>query len=146
MTEQTKTTEPTFVLTRSIHAPQETVWASLLQMVEGAGQGGGYHREGDPAPLGVGSVLLLDLAGSQMREVVTDYDAPNLRRYAIVAGAPVDGYEATIELSTAEAGTDVVWSVWGTAHNDAGREFMSFAEKFLSGAIDMLDQLSTDAG
>jgi len=151
VSEQTKTTEPAFVLTRTIAAAQDTVWASLMQIVEGAGQGGGYHREGDPAPHGVGSVLLLDLAGSQMREVVTEFDPPNLRRYAIVAGAPVDGYEATIELSGAGTSTDtdstdVVWTVYGTANNEAGRDFMAFAEKFLTGGIDLLEQMSTAVG
>ena len=57
-----------------------------------------WEREGDPAPGGVGAVRKLGRPPAFAREQILEYDPPHHLAYTIVAGIPVRGYHADIDL------------------------------------------------
>jgi hypothetical protein len=95
-------------------ASREAVWAVVAD-ARGWSRWGGWEsaeleREGNPPPAGLGAVKALKRGRVVSREEVTVFDPPSRFGYRLLAGLPLRGYEATIELAEAPGGgTDITW-------------------------------------
>jgi uncharacterized protein YndB with AHSA1/START domain len=69
------------------------------------------EREGEPAPNGLGAIRVLTVAGPPMREEVIAYEPPFRFAYKILSGLPVRDHVGTVELQSADGGTEVVYAV-----------------------------------
>ncbi|HET7590930.1 MAG TPA: SRPBCC family protein [Solirubrobacterales bacterium] len=104
-----------FTFTREIDAPAETVFDVLtdhrgyteltpLRKAE-------LEREGEPAPNGVGAIRKLTAVGPPMREEVIAFEAPSRFSYTVLSGLPVRDHVGTVELSTQNGRTRMVYAV-----------------------------------
>jgi hypothetical protein len=97
-------------------APPEVVFeviADATRWHEWAGWSVGassWAREGVPAPGGVGAVRQLGRRPLFTREEVVEYEPPHHTAYRVVAGLPVRGYHADVDLVPTEAGTTIRWA------------------------------------
>lgn len=130
----TKETAPqNFRIERQIRAPRALVWEALLEVLSAAG----YAVEGDPPPHGRGSRIAFRIGDYDLVEETLSFEPPSRRRYALVGGAPLDTYEATIAIEVDEEGCRLDWSyVAGPgAHPDAAT-FLGRARQALTFAAD----------
>ncbi len=84
----------TFAIERTIRAPLEFVWESLLSLLSGAG----YATEGDPPPHGPGATIAFRIGDHDLVEETLSLEPPWRRRYTLVSGAPLVSYHASITL------------------------------------------------
>lgn len=104
-----------FTFTREISAPAETVFEVLtdhrryseltpLRKSE-------LEREGETDVNGVGAIRKLTVAGPPMREEVIAYEAPSRFSYTVLSGLPVRDHVGTVELTSENGGTKMVYAV-----------------------------------
>jgi uncharacterized protein YndB with AHSA1/START domain len=104
-----------FRYVRQVAAPPETVFEVLtdhrrypeitpLRKAE-------LEREGEPAPNGLGAIRVLTLAGPPMREEVIAYEPPRRFSYTVLSGLPFRDHVGTVELSSVDGGTEVVYAI-----------------------------------
>ncbi|HJP16995.1 MAG TPA: SRPBCC family protein [Acidimicrobiales bacterium] len=98
----------TFVVEREINVPRSAAWEVLLELIEKNVDG--YLVEGDPAPHGLGAVIVLPLPGQELREEVISFEPPWRRVYEI-SGAPLNLYQGTTSFTDQEDGCLMVWSL-----------------------------------
>jgi uncharacterized protein YndB with AHSA1/START domain len=100
---------------RQIAAPPETVfdvlvdhrgYANITRMRKSE-----LEREGEPAPNGVGAIRVLHSIGPPLREEVLTYEPPTRFSYKVLSGAPIRDHVGTVELTSANGGTKVVYVV-----------------------------------
>ncbi len=70
----------------------------------------GYAVEGDPPPHGRGSIIAFRLGDYDLVEETLAFEPPSRRRYALVAGAPLEAYEATIAIDDDGEECRLEWS------------------------------------
>lgn len=89
------------------------------------------EREGEPAPNGLGAIRVLSaLPGPPMREEVIGYERPSRFSYKILSGLPVRDHVGTVELSTVDGGTELVYAVKTTPTIPlSGPVFMAILKK-----------------
>ncbi|MGE5281867.1 MAG: SRPBCC family protein [Chloroflexota bacterium] len=104
-----------FTFTREIAAPAETVFEILTDHRRYAEitplRRSELEREGEPAPNGVGAIRKLTAVGPPLREEVVAYDAPRRFSYTLLSGAPVRDHLGTVELSSEDGRTTMVYAV-----------------------------------
>jgi uncharacterized protein YndB with AHSA1/START domain len=104
-----------FRLERNIAASPETVFEVLTDH-------GGYakitplrksvlERQGEPGPNGVGAIRVLSVAGPPLREEVIAYEPASRFSYKLLSGLPVRDHVGTVELTSEDGGTKVVYAV-----------------------------------
>jgi hypothetical protein len=69
------------------------------------------EREGDVDPNGVGAIRKLTVVGPPMREEVIAYEAPSRFSYTVLSGLPVRDHVGTVELTSNNGGTKMVYAV-----------------------------------
>lgn len=69
------------------------------------------EREGEPPPNGVGAIRVLTSVGPALREEVIAYEPPSRFSYKLLSGAPVRNHVGTVELTSRDSGTHVVYAV-----------------------------------
>ncbi len=128
-----ETASQNFRIERQIRAPRELAWGALLDVLSTAG----YAVEGDPPPHGRGSRIAFRIGDYDLIEETLSFEPPSRRRYALVAGAPLDAYEATIAIEDDGGGCRLKWSYVADpgAHPDA-QTFLGQARQALTFAAD----------
>lgn len=105
----------TFRLVRRVAAPPETVFEVLTDHRGYAEitplRSAELEREGDPAPNGVGAIRVLRSVGPPLREEVLAYEPAHRFSYALLSGAPVREHVGTVELTSQNGDTEVVYAV-----------------------------------
>jgi hypothetical protein len=69
------------------------------------------EREGEGEANGVGAIRALHLAGSPVRELVTDHVRPGRFAFEVLSGGGVRAYEGTLTFEPAAGGTDVTYAI-----------------------------------
>jgi uncharacterized protein YndB with AHSA1/START domain len=107
-----------FTYERQVAAPPETVFAVLTEHHLYAAitpmRKSVLEREGEPAPNGVGAIRVLSSAGPPLREEVIGYEPATRFSYKLLSGAPVRDHVGTVELTSRDGGTRVVYAVHTT--------------------------------
>ena len=130
-----QTSGETFVIERMIHAPRELVWEALLEVLSAAG----YAKEGDPPPHGRGSIIEFRIGDYDLVEETISFEPPWRRRYALVAGAPLASYRATIAIRDDGARCFLEWSYVANPGDHAGaKAFLDRAQQALKAAADYI--------
>ncbi len=78
-------------------------WAGVQEVV--------LRQRGDPAPDGLGAIRVIRSRGIAVEEEITAFKPPELLRYQLVGGLPVQSYEAEVTLAPSEQGTQLSWHV-----------------------------------
>lgn len=97
-----------------------------------------YQCEGSPPPHGPGARKQLELLGYSMIEETLELEAPALRRYHMISGAPVDRYTASVELESEGEGTLLVWSGDIEGEEPAAATFCERAKELLEVAASIV--------
>lgn len=128
-----ETSRQKFRIERRIRAPRELAWGALLDVLSAAG----YAVEGDPPPHGRGSRIAFRIGDYDLVEETLCFEPPSRRCYALVAGAPLDAYEAAIAIEDDGGGCRLEWSYVADpgAHPDA-QTFLGHARRALTVAAD----------
>ena len=69
------------------------------------------QREGDPAPIGIGAVRVIEGAGVRAVEEVVEFDPPNRMVYVVLSGFPIKEHRGEIRLEPEGGTTRLVWTV-----------------------------------
>jgi hypothetical protein len=100
-------------------APREKVWGVLADL-RGWKDWGPWEltdveQDGSPEPNGDGAIRVMRAAERSMgrkptlREQVNVFEPPMRFGYTLLSGIPLKDYQATIELTEAGEGTEIVW-------------------------------------
>ena len=104
-----------FTFTREISASPETVFEVLTDHRKYSEltplRKSELEREGDVDPNGVGAIRKLTVVGPPMREEVIAYEAPSRFSYTVLSGLPVRDHVGTVELTSNNGGTKMVYAV-----------------------------------
>lgn len=124
-----------FRIERQIRAPRELAWEALLEILIAAG----YRIEGDPPPHGRGATIAFRIGDYDLVEETLSFEPPARRRYALIVGAPLDRYEATISIDEDGEGCRLDWSYVADpgGHPDAAI-FLGQARRALTFAADQI--------
>jgi uncharacterized protein YndB with AHSA1/START domain len=104
-----------FRIERDVAAPPEIVfevltdhegYASITQLRKSV-----LEREGESAPNGVGAIRSLHSVGPALREEVVAYEPPHRFSYKLLSGLPVRDHLGTVELTAADGGTHMTYTV-----------------------------------
>jgi hypothetical protein len=100
-------------------APREKVWDVLADLRGwkdwGPWERTDLEREGSPEPNGDGAVRVMRASERSMgrkptlREQVNVFEPPARFGYTLLSGIPLKDYQATIALTEAGEGTEIVW-------------------------------------
>jgi Polyketide cyclase / dehydrase and lipid transport len=100
-------------------APREAVWAVVADLRRWSDWGpwelSDIEREGSPEPNGAGAIRIMRSAQRSMgrkptlREEVNVFEPPMTFGYTLLSGLPLKDYQATITLTEAGEGTEIVW-------------------------------------
>jgi uncharacterized protein YndB with AHSA1/START domain len=105
----------TFTLVRQVEAPPETVFDVLTDHRGYADitpiRSAELEREGSPEPNGVGAIRALHAVGPPLREEVLAYEPARRFSYTLISGAPVRKHVGTVELTSQNGGTELVYAV-----------------------------------
>jgi uncharacterized protein YndB with AHSA1/START domain len=98
-----------------VAAPLEQVWA-LYTDHAGWKHWAGVHevvvrQPGEPAPNGLGAVVVLRSHGIAVEEEITAFEPPRRLAYQLVAGLPLRHHEAEVCFEPLEGRTRVDWRV-----------------------------------
>jgi uncharacterized protein YndB with AHSA1/START domain len=104
-----------FRLERDVAAPAKTVFEVLTDHGRYAEitplRKSVLERQGEPAPNGVGAIRVLSVAGPPLREEVIAYEPSTRFSYKLLSGLPVRDHVGTVELTSRDGGTKVVYAV-----------------------------------
>ena len=104
-----------FRLERNVAAPAETVFEVLTDHGRYAEitplRRSVLERQGEPGPNGVGAIRVLSVAGPPLREEVIAYEPSTRFSYRLLSGLPVRDHVGTVELTSEDGGTRVVYAV-----------------------------------
>ena len=102
-------------------APREAVWAVLEDLPKwkywGPWEMSAVESEGSPDPHGEGTIRVMRSEERKMgskptlRERVNVFEPPVRFGYTVLSGMPVEDYQATITLTEAGEGTEIVWHI-----------------------------------
>jgi GNAT superfamily N-acetyltransferase len=133
-----------------INASPEAVWELLADHAGMASwapvRSAARERDGDPAPNGVGAIRSLGSATGRLREEITAFEPPRRIASRLLSGAPVRDYQALVELSPRDDGTEVAWSASFTTRVPGVRLVVSRTLAALVRGLVAETERRTDAG
>ena len=104
-----------FMFEQQVAAPAETVFEVLTDHGRYAEitplRKSVLERQGEPGPNGVGAIRVLSVAGPPLREEVIAYEPSTRFSYKLLSGLPVRDHVGTVELTSQDGGTKVVYAV-----------------------------------